>query len=140
MDLDQVATAAHYGCTLDTHVWFGGGMWRLKNPAAVFSPSTILIADMVDAFVSFHPHKRDYTLAIYDYLTERAIEVPYELPMDLFGRLVEDVVHYEGAFPISFIGEFRASECFVIGMPLHRGRTTTRSLVPLVERLMAERG
>ena len=126
-----MSSAVDFGCKEVKHPLVGDPMWRVVDFSLVFASPPIRIADLVNAFISEYP-RDDYTLSFYDFLTERAVEAPYDLRVEHFGRLVEVVFHIEKGAPFEWVGLNSLSNSYVVGMPFTRGRTTTESMQEIV--------
>lgn len=93
----------------------GGVMWKGDLTVGLDGGQTVM-----KAFIEEHKHV-DWTLSIFDTLTEYTIEIDCcdlaEMP-----KIVSLIYNLEKAAPIAFIGENPMSESYVVGMPCTRGR------------------
>lgn len=73
---------------------------------------------LMSKFISKNRYQ-DYSLSIFDILTEKTIEIDCEI--DKMPRIVSYIYNLEDAVPLSFIGINSSSKSYVVGMSLANG-------------------
>lgn len=92
---------------------FGGVLWKGNDLAGIDGGLS-----MMRQFIEKNAHK-DWSLSIFDSLTQSTIEIDCsiaEMP-----AIVSYIYNLEHAYPMSFIGENRMSESYVVGMSCAKG-------------------
>lgn len=112
-----------YGLEIDMDAGYteatlmGGKIWRGDDLAGTDAGHT-----RIKEFLDHYPHE-GWTLSIYNVLDESTAEI--DCPFEEIPKIASFVYNLEHAYPMTFIGENPASESYVIGMALTRGRIQT---------------
>lgn len=97
------------------HPLTGDLMWMIDDVSLPLGGIKFLLEEFIRK--NNHP---DYTLSIYDNMTENIIEIDChksEMP-----QIVDYIYHLEKGSPLTFIGVNSSSDSYIVGMSISRGR------------------
>lgn len=99
----------------------GGPIWHITDSGLAVGSGAF---DIVKKFIAENRYD-GYTLSIFDIESARTVEI--ECDVDDMPSIVFDIYHLEKATPMTFIGVNPASDSYVVGMRLVRGRVKLSS-------------